>query len=83
MGKYMKETFSPLLFKRMKQKGEEMCPYVDTKNYDDIPEKEFVHFLIFQDLHPDTVGCLIFLDLLQKHICSNPFQNVLFPLKNY
>lgn len=45
MGKYMKETFSPLLFKRMKQKGEEMCPYVDTKNYDDIPEKGIRAFL--------------------------------------
>ncbi|MBK7850949.1 MAG: hypothetical protein IPJ66_07365 [Bacteroidetes bacterium] len=45
LGKTMKETLTPFLFKKMKQKGEEMTPYVDTKDYDDIPESGIRSFL--------------------------------------
>ena len=45
LGNYMKKTLSPLLYKKMKQKGEEMCPYVDTKNYEDSPDEGIRSFL--------------------------------------
>lgn len=45
LGNTMRETLAPFLFKKMKQKGEEMCPYVDTKNYEDTPDSGMRAFL--------------------------------------
>lgn len=42
-GKYLKDTFTPALFSRMKNKGVEMAPYVESK--DETPDNGIVGFL--------------------------------------
>ena len=44
-GKYMHETFTPLLFKSMKEKGDDMTPYVSTLSEQSIPDSGIVAFL--------------------------------------
>lgn len=45
LGGFMNDKFTPLLFKKMKQAGEEMCPYVHTIDPEGIPDKGIVAFL--------------------------------------
>ncbi|MBK9424792.1 MAG: hypothetical protein IPN54_11795 [Bacteroidetes bacterium] len=44
-GKFMKTTFTPALFEKMKAAGDEMAPYVNTARYDDTPENGIYGFL--------------------------------------
>jgi hypothetical protein len=45
IGRYMNNTFTPALFRAMKDEGDEMCPYVATVNDESIPDSGIVDFL--------------------------------------
>jgi hypothetical protein len=45
MGNFLKHVFTPALFNSMKEKGDEMIPYVNTANYGDDPETGIYGFL--------------------------------------
>lgn len=45
LGSFLKQKFTPALFKSMKEKGDEMIPYVNTKSYGDDPETGLYGFL--------------------------------------
>ncbi len=45
VGEYIKNEMTPALFSMMKQKGEEMAPYVNTSKYDESPESGIYGFL--------------------------------------
>ncbi len=45
VGNFLKQVFTPALFKSMKEKGDEMIPYVNTKSYGDDPETGLYGFL--------------------------------------
>jgi|SRR5688572_3316773 len=45
IGEYLKEEMTPSLFSMMKEKGNEMTPYVNTSKYDDSPENGIYGFL--------------------------------------
>ena len=44
-GKYMTEVLSPVLYKKMKDKNAEMCPYVETFKWDLPPDSGIIAFL--------------------------------------
>lgn len=45
VGEYIKKEMTPALFSMMKQKGEEIAPYVNTSKYDESPESGIYGFM--------------------------------------
>jgi hypothetical protein len=45
LGNFLKQQFTPALFESMKEKGDEMIPYVNTQSYGDDPETGIYGFM--------------------------------------